>query len=135
MQQSFALNADRTLGYLRRNGEAAALPPLWPGLERPDHQQMEQEMTDPAQIADRYIAVWNETDPARRRTLLADGWTKNATYVDPLAAGEGHEQIGALIGASRSASQAFASRSAAASMGMETISAFHGRSARKMNPT
>ena len=79
-------------------------------------------MTDPAQIADRYIAVWNETDPARRRTLLADGWTKNATYVDPLAAGEGHEQIGALIGAVQDASQAFASRSAAASMGMEQIS-------------
>jgi hypothetical protein len=56
-------------------------------------------MTDAVQIADRYIAVWNERDPARRHALLADGWTKNATYVDPLAAGEGHEQIGALIGA------------------------------------
>jgi len=60
---------------------------------------MEQEMTDATQIADRYIAVWNETDPGRRRTMLANGWTKNAAYVDPLAAGEGHEQIGALIGA------------------------------------
>ena len=53
-------------------------------------------MTDAVQIADRYIAVRNERDPARRHALLADGWTKNATYVDPLAAGEGHEQIGAL---------------------------------------
>jgi SnoaL-like domain len=60
---------------------------------------MEAEMTNAAQIADRYIAVWNETDPALRRTLLADGWAENATYVDPLMAGEGHEQIGALIGA------------------------------------
>jgi hypothetical protein len=56
-------------------------------------------MTDAAQIADRYIAVWNETDPARRRALLAEGWTENATYVDPLMAGEGREQIGALIAA------------------------------------
>jgi hypothetical protein len=49
-------------------------------------------MTDAAQIADRYIAVWNETDPARRRALLAEGWTENATYVDPLMAGEGHDE-------------------------------------------
>ena len=55
-------------------------------------------MTDAAQIADRYIAVWNETDPARRRTLLAEGWAESATYVDPLMAAEGLEQIGALIG-------------------------------------
>jgi len=32
-------------------------------------------MTDAAHIADHYIAVWNETDPARRRALLTEGWT------------------------------------------------------------
>src|ERR1700719_3767971 len=51
-------------------------------------------MIDAAQIADRYIAVWNETDPARRRALLAEGWTETATYVDPLMAGEGRDAIG-----------------------------------------
>jgi hypothetical protein len=56
-------------------------------------------MIDAAQIANRYIAVWNETDPARRRALLAEGWTENATYVDPLMAGEGHDEVGALIAA------------------------------------
>ena len=56
-------------------------------------------MTDPVAIANRYIALWNETDPARRRALLAEGWTENAAYVDPLAKGEGHEEISALIGA------------------------------------
>jgi hypothetical protein len=56
-------------------------------------------MTDAAQIADRYIAVWNETDQARRRALLAEGWAENATYVDPVMSGEGREQIGALIAA------------------------------------
>jgi hypothetical protein len=50
-------------------------------------------------IADRYIAVWNETDPARRGTLLAEDWSDDATYVDPLMSGEGHAQISALIGA------------------------------------
>jgi hypothetical protein len=56
-------------------------------------------MTDPLAIANRYIALWNETDPARRRALLAEGWTENAAYVDPLAKGDGHEEISALIGA------------------------------------
>ena len=49
---------------------------------------MEAEMTNTAQIADRYIAVWNETDPALRRTLLADGWAENATgFLDKAPAG------------------------------------------------
>ncbi|WP_119389102.1 nuclear transport factor 2 family protein [Taklimakanibacter lacteus] len=56
-------------------------------------------MTDAAHIADRYIAVWNETDPARRSALLAKGWSADATYADPLMKGEGHEEIGKLIGA------------------------------------
>jgi hypothetical protein len=60
-------------------------------------------MTDPAAIANRYIALWNETDPTRRRALLAEGWAENAAYVDPLAKGEGHEEISALIGAVQTA--------------------------------
>jgi hypothetical protein len=59
----------------------------------------ESKMTDPAAIANRYIALWNETDPVRRRALLAEGWTENAAYVDPLAKGEGQDEISALIGA------------------------------------
>ena len=56
-------------------------------------------MTNAQHIADRYIAVWNERDPARRRSLLTDGWTEDARYVDPLMQGQGREQIGALIAA------------------------------------
>ena len=41
-------------------------------------------MTDAAEIADRYIALWNETDPARRHALLAECWSEAAAYVDPL---------------------------------------------------
>jgi hypothetical protein len=29
---------------------------------------------------------------------LADDWSESATHVNPLMAGEGHEQIGPLIG-------------------------------------
>ena len=56
-------------------------------------------MPDAVTIADRYIAVWNETDPARRRALLSQTWTEDGTYCDPLMRGEGHDQIEGLIAA------------------------------------
>ena len=56
-------------------------------------------MLDATSIATRYITVWNETNPHRRRDLLAKIWTENATYTDPLMRGEGHREIDALIGA------------------------------------
>jgi hypothetical protein len=59
---------------------------------------MESDMTDAARIAERYIAVWNEADPVLRNGLLADGWSEDATYVDPLMRGDGRDQIGTLIG-------------------------------------
>ncbi|MET3667072.1 nuclear transport factor 2 family protein [Caulobacter sp. 1776] len=54
-------------------------------------------MTNAAQIAQRYIDSWNETDAARRASLLATLWTEDARYVDPMMAGEGRGQIDALI--------------------------------------
>lgn len=56
-------------------------------------------MTDAIGVADRYIAVWNETDPLRRSAMLAQGWSEDADYVDPLMSGKGRNEIGALIGA------------------------------------
>ena len=53
-------------------------------------------------IAHRYIALWNETDASRRLQLLADGWTADARYVDPLANAAGAEGISALIAAVQS---------------------------------
>ncbi|MFT3692501.1 MAG: alpha/beta fold hydrolase [Kofleriaceae bacterium] len=50
-------------------------------------------------IVDRYLATWNETDPTRRAALLAQTFTPDARYVDPLAAVAGHDQLSALIGA------------------------------------
>lgn len=54
---------------------------------------------DAATIAQRYIAVWNETDDARRTALIEAGWTADARYVDPIAQASGREQISALVGA------------------------------------
>lgn len=49
------------------------------------------------QIVDRYIAAWNETDPERRRELIARTWTAEGRYLDPLMAGDGHDGIDAMI--------------------------------------
>jgi hypothetical protein len=54
-------------------------------------------MTDAATTANRYIALWNETDPERRRALMEKLWSEEGTYLDPLMQGQGHGQIDALI--------------------------------------
>jgi hypothetical protein len=58
-------------------------------------------MSDTATLVNDYIAMWNETDADRRRALVAQTLTEDATYVDPLMAGEGTEQISAMIGAAQ----------------------------------
>jgi hypothetical protein len=52
-------------------------------------------------VIDRYIACWNEADPARRRALIAETFTEAARYVDPMLEGEGHAGIDALIAAAQ----------------------------------
>ena len=54
-------------------------------------------MKDVNSVIDRYIASWNETDPGRRRELIAQTWTEDASYLDPLMGGEGHDGIDAMI--------------------------------------
>jgi hypothetical protein len=48
-----------------------------------------------------YIAAWNEGDATRRRELVAQTWTEDGTYLDPLMAGAGTEQLTAMIGAAQ----------------------------------
>lgn len=54
-------------------------------------------MTDATTIARRYIDLWNERAPSRRREMLASDWTADARYVDPLMSGDGHDGVDALI--------------------------------------
>lgn len=51
-------------------------------------------MTD---LVERYVAAWNETDPAARAKAVAALWTEDAAYTDPLADVAGHEGIAAVI--------------------------------------
>jgi hypothetical protein len=54
-------------------------------------------MTAFNQIADRYLASWNETDVTRRQKALTDVFAADATYVDPVLNGEGLAGIDAMI--------------------------------------
>ena len=54
-------------------------------------------MHDPKTIADAYIRVWNEADPAERRAQLARYWSAKARYADPLMRAEGREAIAVMI--------------------------------------
>jgi hypothetical protein len=51
------------------------------------------------QIAERYIALWNETKPDARLEGLRAGWTEGARYVDPMMQAEGIAEIDGLISA------------------------------------
>jgi hypothetical protein len=48
-------------------------------------------------LVERYLAAWNETDAAARAKAVAEVWTEDATYTDPLADVAGHAGIAAVI--------------------------------------
>jgi hypothetical protein len=56
-------------------------------------------MREAGKVAEDYIALWNETDPVGRLALLEATWTSDATYVDPLMQGRGHQEIDGLVAA------------------------------------
>jgi SnoaL-like domain len=56
-------------------------------------------MTASPDLAARYLATWNETDPAARRAAVADLFTEDARYTDPLADVTGRDAIEATIAA------------------------------------
>ena len=52
---------------------------------------------DPAAIATRYLEAWNERDAGRRRALIAALWADDASFRDPIMAGDGVTEIDAVI--------------------------------------
>jgi hypothetical protein len=44
-----------------------------------------------------YLAAWNESDPKRRRDLIAKTWTEDGTYIDAHRRGVGHDSIDSMI--------------------------------------
>lgn len=56
-------------------------------------------MNDASTTVQRYLAIWNEPDAAQRARLIAELWSADARYTDPLADVRGHEGISGLVGA------------------------------------
>ncbi|TFV62562.1 UNVERIFIED_ORG: nuclear transport factor 2 family protein [Bacillus sp. AZ43] len=56
-------------------------------------------MTATPELAGRYLAAWNETDPEARRAAIADVFTADVRYTDPMADVQGRDQLEATIAA------------------------------------
>jgi hypothetical protein len=73
-----------------------ARPTAW-DLAGDTHTHQGGTMPDTDTTVDRYIEMWNETDANRRRGLVTQVVSDDATYLDPVMAGEGVEGIDAMI--------------------------------------
>ena len=58
-------------------------------------------MSDFDAVAERYLAIWNQTDPAARRTLLEEACTDDVTYVDPLVDVAGRAALDGVVAAAQ----------------------------------
>jgi len=56
-------------------------------------------MTELTTVVEGYIAMWNETDPERRRSIIEQTWTEDGSYVDPHAEVAGADGLDALVAA------------------------------------
>lgn len=56
-------------------------------------------MSDIQYLVQRYLAVWNETDPTARRRLVDEVFAADARYTDPLADVTGRDAFDAVVGA------------------------------------
>ena len=54
-------------------------------------------MTATTDLADRYLAAWNETDPRARRTAIEDLVADDVRYTDPLVEAEGRDAFDATV--------------------------------------
>ncbi|MFF5292270.1 nuclear transport factor 2 family protein [Paractinoplanes globisporus] len=58
-------------------------------------------MSDFDSVVKRYLDVWNETDPAKRRAAIDDLFADDVRYIDPLASVSGREELDGLIAAAQ----------------------------------
>jgi SnoaL-like domain len=54
-------------------------------------------MSEVTSTVDTYLAMWNETDPARRAEHIARVWAGDGRYVDPMLEAGGHAAIGLMV--------------------------------------
>jgi hypothetical protein len=54
-------------------------------------------MADVNEVVDAYIAMWNERDARARRAIVAQAWSDDAEYLDPIMSGDGRDGIDAMV--------------------------------------
>ena len=54
-------------------------------------------MSDLNGLIERYFAIWNEPDPARRDELIGRTWSDDASYLDPMLSAEGPDGIQTMV--------------------------------------
>lgn len=54
-------------------------------------------MSDVTAVVDTYLAMWNESDAARRAQHIERAWTRDARYVDPLLEAEGYAGLDQIV--------------------------------------
>jgi hypothetical protein len=69
---------------------ALAIPALTQDARSPTG---EKPMLDPQMLADRYVAVWNEKDEARRRDAIAALWVPNGQHYVQGRKAQGYEEL------------------------------------------
>ncbi|MCZ0986339.1 nuclear transport factor 2 family protein [Streptomyces diastatochromogenes] len=58
-------------------------------------------MSDLTTTVSRYLDIWNEADADKRAAAIAELFTADAPYIDPLAAVEGHAGFAAVVAGAR----------------------------------
>ena len=54
-------------------------------------------MSAVTKTVDAYLAMWNETDPARRTQHIERAWAADGHYVDPLSEARGYAALGEMV--------------------------------------
>lgn len=54
-------------------------------------------MTNTAELIDRYVALWNEADPGRRRARIAELWTRDGVHFTKSLEARGYDAIEARV--------------------------------------
>jgi hypothetical protein len=54
-------------------------------------------MSDVTATVDTYLAMWTETDTARRAAHIGRAWARDGRYVDPMLEAEGHAALDEMV--------------------------------------
>jgi hypothetical protein len=50
-------------------------------------------------VVEGYFAMWNETDPRRRREVIAATWSPEARYLDPMFGADSYDGLDQMVAA------------------------------------